>query len=90
MRRFDYDDNEDHREGVDNFFDGDEDPELRAMIESEAMQFQVATRDLGDRFLFRVVRSLEKSFFWRFYSLETRLRMVEEAYRRLAKLRDEE
>lgn len=102
MRRFDYDDNEDHREEVDKFFGGGEPdgegdvfmtPEEYEAIRQEnaAMQqasFDIVYRELDDRLLFRVVKMLERSFWWRFYSLDTRMKMIEKSYRRMKKINE--
>lgn len=95
MRRFDYDDNEENREDVDNFFGGEEaayiTPEdYKAIVQEEQamqqLQLDLVHRELNDRLLYRVTKMLEKSFWWRFYSLETRLRMIEKAYRRMKRI----
>lgn len=94
MRRFDYDDNEDFQEEVDNFFDGNQmDPDHKKLMEEELalqqMQVGVAHRDLTQRLLFRITRMLEKSPTWETHDLDTKLKMIEQAYKRLRKLEEE-
>lgn len=98
MRRFDYDDNEEYRDDVDKFFDSDDDEvtpdEYKAMIaeeqEMQAAQIDLVHRDLNQRLLFRVTRMLEKSFLWRFKSLDARLDMIARTYRKLKKLEEDD
>jgi hypothetical protein len=100
MRRFDYDDNnEENREDVDKFFGGEGEggdrnyltPDEYKAIMQEEMQLQqinlhLIARDLNDRLMFRIVRMLEKSFWWKFYSLNKKLRMIKNAYTELKRL----
>lgn len=97
MRRFDYDDNEEYREDVDNFFDSGSDEgitpdEYRAIVKQEqemqAVQLNLAYRDMNSHLLCRAIKMLEKSFWWRFYSLDTRLKMIERTYHRLKRAVD--
>lgn len=98
MRRFDYDDNEEHREEVDRFFGGEPEDngefltpeEYKSFIdenrELQRASFDLAVRDVEDRFLFRIVKMLERSFWWRFYSHETRMKMIEKTYKRMKRI----
>src|SRR5690606_42136085 len=97
MRRFDFDDNEEYREEVDNLFGEMEEgascltpEEYKAIVEEERAMQQIqvglAQRDMNQRLLARTIKTLEKSFFWRFYSLNTRLQMIERTFRRLRRL----
>lgn len=101
MRRFNYEDNEDYREDVDNFFgSGDENigdltPEdYKMMMESESfledVQVQIVYRDLNHRILRAAVKVCEKSFWWRFLSIDTRLKHIDATYKQLKKLEEEE
>lgn len=98
MRRFDYDENEEYREDVDKFFseeNGDLSPEqYKAIMEEEQafqqMQVRFVYRDLNHRVLRSAIRMCEKSFWWWFYSQDTRLRMIDRAYKRLRKLEEEQ
>lgn len=99
MRRFDYDDNEDYREDVDNFFDGEGDEaegitpeEYRSIVKEEQqmqqMQLGLVHRELNDRLMFKTIKMLERGFWWRFYSVDTKLKMIEKAYRRMKKINE--
>lgn len=103
MRRFNYEDNEDYREDVDKFFAesmgnqnfGDlTDEEYKMMMENESifedMQVQIVYRDLNHRILRAAVRVCEKSFWWRFLSIDTRLKHIDATYKHLKKLEEEE
>lgn len=99
MRRFDYDENEDYQDGVDNFFDEeDEDfedvtPEwTKAMVEEDIkiqqLHVSLAYRELNDRLLANAIQVVENSFWWKFYSLSTRLKMISQAYETLKTLEE--
>ena len=97
MRRFNDEDNDD-REDVDNFFNGAEDSiltpeEYKKLAEEEQAiqyaQLAVVSRDLNRRLLARAISMCEKSFWWRFYSLETQLNRVSAVYKSLRKLEGE-
>lgn len=98
MRRFNYDDNEEYREDVDNFFDGDQGQgmspeEYKALMEEELklQQWQISLvyRDLNSRVLRTAIKMCERSFWWRFYSHDTRLRMIDKAYKKLKNLEEQ-
>lgn len=97
MRRFNYEDNEEYREDVDKFFaEGkdamSEDEIYKTMLDDDDVtqqQMQFVDRDLNHRVLRSAIRLCEKSFWWRFYSHETRLNMVEKTYKMLKQLEDE-
>jgi len=97
MRRFNYEDNEEYREDVDKFFS--EEAELtpeqyRAIMEEEQayqqMQVRLVYREFNHRVLRSAIRLCEKSFWWWFYSQDTRLRLVDKAYKRLKKLEEDQ
>lgn len=90
MRRFNYDDNEEYRKEVDNFF-GDEEMSLGDYKEEKTIfdfQFNLAQQELNHRILRTAVRMSENSFWWRFYSLSTRLQIIDRTFKRLRKLED--
>jgi hypothetical protein len=97
MRRFNYDDNEEYRDDVDKFFQNDMDDvtpeEYKMIMEQEGvfedLQLQVVNRDLNNRLLRAAVRICEKSFWWRFYSLNTRLNQISIVYKHLKNLEEE-
>lgn len=99
MRRFNYDENEEYREDVDKFFseegNGDlTDAQYKAIMEEEQhmqqLQIRFVYRDLNHRVLRSAIRMCEKSLWWWFYSQDTRLRMIDRAYRRLRKLEEDQ
>lgn len=98
MRRFNYDDNEEYREDVDKFFSEEDqaeltDEQLKAIMEEEQqmqqLQIRFVYRDLNHRILRSAIRLCEKSFWWWFYSQETRLKMIDRTYKKLRKLEEE-
>jgi hypothetical protein len=95
MRRFNYDDNEEFRDDVDKFF-GDEDDDLDEMekyqdlVEEqfalEEAQIEIEYSKLNQRILQTAVSICEKSFWWSFFSLHTRTKMITDTYKKLKKL----
>lgn len=99
MRRFNYDENEDNREEVDNFFneDGDlNDNDFNDFddfdIDDEIMQelhYEILNREANNRLLKTTLRLCEKSFWWRFYSVDQKIEYIEKVYAKLKKLEEE-
>ena len=96
MRKFNYEDNDDYRDEVDKFFshnNGNEEEqeltneEYQAIIEEEQAiqqaQIDFVSRELNHRVIRMAIRTCEKSFWWRFYSQNTKLRLIEQAYYRI-------
>lgn len=81
MRRFDYDENEEFRDDVDRFFQENED----FFTDDESLQNSIdfVNHDFNLRIIRTTIRMLEKSFWWKFYSLNTRLKMIEKTFRRI-------
>jgi len=77
MRFFEYEDNDEFREEIDNFFDelGEEELDLFDMAHAGYI-----TEDADHKILGLAIRMLEKSFFWKFRRRETKLKMIEETY----------
>lgn len=99
MRRFNYEDNDEYREDVDKFFSEEATGELtpeqykQLMEEEQAfqqMQARLVYRDFNHRVLRSAIRMCEKSLWWWFYSQDTRLRLIENAYKRLKKLEEDQ
>jgi hypothetical protein len=102
MRRFDYDDNEEHREDVDGFFGNemDDDGEYTTLLPKntkrlvqdqqvvQQLHIELAHRDLDDRLLFKTIKMLEKSFWWKFYSQKKKIRLIARTYRSFKKLNE--
>lgn len=92
MRRFNFDDEETgpDNEEVDRFF---EDPEFdltpeeyEALVNQQQLQAELIQQELNQRLLLRAIKMLEKSFFWKFYSFSTRLKMIEKTYQSFFKI----
>ena len=99
MRRFNYDDNEEFRDDVDKFFgDDDEGDDLdeiekyQDLVEEqfalEEAQIEIEYSKLNHKILKLAVVICEKSFWWSFYSLHTRTKMISDAYKKIKKLED--
>ena len=91
MRRFDYDDNDEFREDVDKFLNDNADKYEQLVQEEIAMQeaqLDIAHREINVKIFRTAIRVCEKSWFWAFYSLNTRLRMINETVKRLRRLED--
>jgi len=96
MRRFDYDDND--NDDIDKFFNDPEEsiltPEEYKKITEEDQAIQYAQigmnyRELNRKLLSRSIAMCEKSFWWKFLSLEAQLGRIEEIYKKLRKLEEE-
>lgn len=88
MRRFNYEDNEEHREDVDKFFSesnlSEEDLQnLTNFAEQELAQqewqVKLADRDFNMRILRTAIRICEKSWLWNFYPYKTKMSMILDA-----------
>jgi len=99
MRRFNYDD--DSQEDANNYFDGDNSEaeemgispeEYKSLMEEQGrqieMQADMVHKELNQRLMFKIIKTLEKSFLWRFYSLDTRLKMITQTYQVLVEQLD--
>lgn len=101
MRRFNYDDsNEEYRREVDRFFGeiGGEEAILTpeeyeaAMQEEQAiynLQQKLVQQELNHRLLRTAIRMVDNSFWSKFYSLGTRLQMIDKVFKRLKKLEEQ-
>lgn len=86
MRRFDFEENNDeNKDDVDKFFDENNEDDISDM----QIELSFAYRDLNQKLLSNVIQVCQKSFFWRFYSLTTRLMIIRVAYENLKKLEEE-
>lgn len=98
MRRFNYEDNDEYREDVDNFFnefdelDDLTDEEYESLMDERDsindLQIKFVYRDLNNKLLRMAIRSCEKRFFWRFYSPQKQLKIIEETYLLYKKLEE--
>jgi hypothetical protein len=92
MRKgFDYDDEDDQDDLFpDTDDDGDEEmdaedyAEIMARNEAlERQQLEMVQLDLNQRLLFKSMEMLSKSWWWSFYSAETKTKMLTETYMKL-------
>lgn len=104
MRRFNYEEDDEYREDVENFFnknddneDEDEDEELtqeeyQALVEQDQalkyIQIEFDERDMNHRTLKSAIAVCEKWIWWRFCSQITRVKMIEKTYRKFKRLED--
>lgn len=96
MRRFDYDDDEFKDEDFPDIDDDGDDDELSAeylqILEKreliEAIKLQLAQKELNYSVLNKSIKYLEKSWFWRFKSLKTKLNSIIETYQTFKALID--
>lgn len=93
MKRFDYEyEDEDDDFGEDNFFPEEDvnvwtkQEEMEHLERREAldlMQLEMVQTDLNQKLLSKTIKMLENSFFWRFRSNKTKLKMIAETYESL-------
>lgn len=88
-----YDDNEfpEYQDSYDDDYDYDmDDEEYAAMMDRQAAldyaQLDLVEYDLNQRILFRAIKMLESSWFWRFRRYQTQLNMIAHTYRYLKKV----
>ena len=79
MRKYNYDENEDFQEEIDNFFNNDgSDMSESQEYDLAQSQLELVNREQNERFFFRTIRFLEKSFWWRFRSHKSKLKLIQE------------
>lgn len=98
MRRFDFEDEDPDREEVERFLDADSQEylitpeEYKNILEEEISLYDAKFRDtiykLKYKVLLRSLDLLKGSFFWRFYSLNTKLNHIELVYKKMVNLLD--
>lgn len=83
MRRFHYDDNDDFQDDVDGFFAEEIDFDENDYIGDELMEaasINFVSYDLNQRLLRAAIQVCEKSVFWRFKSVDSKLRKITKMY----------
>lgn len=88
MREYDYDDEDQDQDEMEELFD-EEYEEYEAVEKGhilKAMEMELVENSMDLKLLKDVTKMLEKSFWWRFYSFETKLKMVTQAYAVIDKL----
>lgn len=95
MRYYSNDD-DDERENLDDFFEEDFDrlqEEYQDILEEEQinrqMEYDFVDRDLNHKTLRVAIRICEKSFWWKFLSIKTKLNIIQETYSSLRYLEEE-
>lgn len=96
MKRFDFEDDEENDDEEEDIFDEGSNPmtpkEYRELLaEERALEQETVELEylgIGNKLMREAVRVCEKSFFWKFYGLQTRLDMISKAYTRLKNIRD--
>lgn len=85
-------DNGEHNydEGDEEFAFGDEFMKYQNLIEQEneiyKEHLEIEEKALREKLLFRAIKICEKSFFWKFFSNETRLNLVERTFKKFKRL----
>lgn len=93
MKRFDYDENEDDIPYYDQGDEQDISPEeysemMRRQDAISLMQIELASLDLRQRLLFKITKVLEKSFWWKFKTTNSKLKEISLAYHTLKMITD--
>ena len=95
MKRFNYDDEEFKDEDFPDVGDDGEEElsaEYLAILEKreliEAIKLQIIQKELNFAVLAKAVKYLEKTWFWRFKSLQTKLNLIVETYQTFKALVD--
>lgn len=78
--RFHEDDDGDELYGSEFFEDDDNDNLYEHSREYKLAELALVEGNIQRKLLITTIRMLEKSFFWRFYSLKTKLAMINQAY----------
>ena len=91
MRNFEYNEDDEYKNEIDKFWQGDGDEDMDdEMYENkeiiQALEIQLAEKDLDLRILKMSIKTLESSFWWKFYNFRTRLKMIARTYLVLFKL----
>ena len=98
MRRFNYEDNEEHREDVDKFFSENDftEEELRSLNEFEEneflqqeMQMKFIEQEFNLKLLRTALRMCEKSFWWTFYTPKARMNILLDTYEAIKMVSEE-
>jgi len=101
MKRYDFDENEndnskddydDFSEEEGDFVDDDDDDEVQEhdFLENEEMlrELEISFQEAQNKqkTISQAIKICSQSFFWRFYSNQTKLKMIEQCYYRLTEL----
>lgn len=100
MRRFDFEEDEPDREEIDHFLNSDSQEylitpeEYKSILEEEMslheVKFKGSLMKIRQKVLIYSIGILRRSFFWRFYSLDTKLNQIEKVYNKFVSLLESE
>lgn len=91
MREYDYDENSDEfQDEMEEFFEEEYEEYQAELLKKKdvlkAMEMELVENSMDLKLLKDVTKMLQKSFWWRFYSFKTRLKMITQAYAVIDKL----
>jgi len=98
MKRYDFDENDNSKDDHDDFseeegdFIDDDDDEMQEhdFLENEEMlrELEISFQETQNKqkTISQAIKICSQSFFWRFYSNQTKLKMIEQCYYRLTEL----
>ena len=86
--RFSNEDDDDMDEEMEQYFDMDDLDDTAAFI--DAAQMELVNREQDQNVLKLAVDFVSNSWFWKFRRLDTKLRMMETAYKKFINLLDED
>ena len=92
MRRFHYDENDDFQDDVDGFFADEIDFDENDYMGDEMMDevsINFVSYDLNQRLLRAAIQICEKSVFWRFKSIDSKLEAITKVYLSLKTLAED-
>lgn len=84
--RFHEDEDGDDLYGGEFFEEADESDFYEHSREYKIAELAIVEGNIQRKLLISTIRMLEKSFFWRFYSLKTKLNMIRETYQEFKNL----
>ncbi len=91
MRRFNYDDHEDFKEEIDNFWLGEDDSDEPYVEKGDIinmLQIDMVEYELNQRTLATAFNLCKSSFLWRFRSLASKLKMLKQVYSNFSEVLD--
>jgi hypothetical protein len=97
MRRFDFDEDDPDKEEIERFLESEDGQQFvispeqyKDLIEEELTLYQTKFQHEQQKNNFKVllvaINLLKKSFWWKFYSLNTKLKSIERTYKSLTEL----
>jgi hypothetical protein len=80
MRRFDYDNSDEYRDDIDQFFGDEDDDEEYELGVIEMLQANFVAFDLNRKLLKTAIKMAERSFLWRFWPIRWKLKAISDTY----------